>query len=105
MLISSDANGGEIVSPSDDTRFYDDVACLAADWAANRSGGDAAFVRIMGGGWSDAASASYARPGGARTAMGSGIVAFRTIADARAADPEGRVLTFDEVVKLGGAKE
>ena len=32
MLISSERGTGEIVSPTDDTRFYDDVACLAADW-------------------------------------------------------------------------
>jgi hypothetical protein len=105
MLISSDANGGEILSRSEDTRFYDDIACLAADWASHRGTDALAFVRVAGGGWSDVSSASYSHPPGARTPMGSGIVAFRTIADARAADPAGRVLTFDEVVKLGGAEK
>ena len=33
MLISTDSGGGEIVSATEDTRFYDDVGCLAADWA------------------------------------------------------------------------
>ena len=52
MLISTERGGGEIVSATDDTRFYDDVACLAADWA-NRSGDVGAYVHV-GGGWSDA---------------------------------------------------
>src|SRR5690242_10075131 len=33
MLVSTEAGAGEIVSDHDDTRFYDDVGCLAADWA------------------------------------------------------------------------
>jgi len=103
MLISTDANGGEIVSAKDDTRFYDDVECLAADWRSHRSDATA-FVRLAGGGWSDVFSASYARPAGAQTAMGSGIVAFASIAEARAADPQGRVLTFDEVVPQEGVR-
>ena len=66
MLISSENGGGQIVSSSEDTRFYDDVACLAADWTAHTA--DArAFVRISGGGWADALGASYAQPADART--------------------------------------
>ena len=104
MLISTDSGGGEIVSATEDTRFYDDIGCLAADWAAHH--GDArAFVRVAGGRWSDAQAASFAQPADARTAMGSGIVAFAAAADARAADRAGRALTFDEVVQLSGARE
>ena len=43
MLISTDIGGGQIVSADDDTRFYDDIGCLAADWRA-RSGHGRAFV-------------------------------------------------------------
>ena len=101
MLISTDTGGGEIVSAVEETRFYDDIGCLAADWQAHRA--DArAFVRVAGGGWSDAQGASFARPAGSMTAMASGIAAFAAAADARGADRDGRVLTFDEVVHLSG---
>jgi len=104
MLISTDSGGGQIVSADDDTRFYDDIGCLAADWRA-RSGHGRAFVRIASGGWGDAVDASFARPAAVATAMGSGIVAFALAADARAADREGRALTFDEVVRTSGDPE
>lgn len=104
MLISTDSGGGQIVSADDDTRFYDDIGCLAADWQA-RSGNGRAFVRIAGGRWSDARDASFARPAAVATAMGSGIVAFALVAEARAADREGRALTFDDIVRASGAPE
>jgi nitrous oxide reductase accessory protein NosL len=103
MLISSDKGGGEIVSSSEDTRFYDDIGCLAADWVA-RHGNARAYVRLGGGQWSEADAASYAQPSGVQTPMGSGFAAFATIAEARAADRTGRVLTFDDIVALTGAK-
>ena len=103
MLISTESGGGEIVSAMEDTRFYDDIACLAADWAAHH-GEARAFVRIAGGTWSDAQAASFAQPADARTAMGSGIAAFPTVAGALAADRTGRVLTFDDVLHLTGAQ-
>jgi nitrous oxide reductase accessory protein NosL len=101
MLISSESGGGQIVSASEDTRFYDDVGCLAADWV-NHHGNAHAFVRLGAGRWADATSAAYAQPDGVHTAMGSGFVAFATIADARAADRAGRALTFDDVIRLVG---
>jgi nitrous oxide reductase accessory protein NosL len=101
MLISTEAGSGEIVSAREDTRFYDDIGCLAADWAAHHSEAQA-FVRIGGGSWSDAQTASFAQPAGARTAMGSGIAAFHTAGDARAADAAGRALTFDDVMHPTG---
>lgn len=102
MLISSDRGGGEIVSAADDTRFYDDLGCLAADWPSQH-GVVRAFVRVAGGQWLDASAASFAQPAGARTPMGSGVAAFATAADARAADASGRVLTFDDLVRQSGA--
>lgn len=102
MLISSAEGGGEIVSAREDTRFYDDIGCLAADWTAHRD--DArAFVRLSGGAWGAAQEASYAQPTSTRTAMGSGLTAFATAADARAADRAGRALTWDDVTRLTGA--
>lgn len=101
MLISSDAGGGEIVSSSEETRFYDDLACLAADWASHRTGARA-FVRVANGQWREAADASYARPVGTMTPMGSGIAAFATIAEARAADRTGHALIFEDLVRMSG---
>lgn len=101
MLISSENGSGEIVSSSEHTRFYDDVGCLAADWAVRPAGADA-FVRMANGTWADARNASYAQPHDSRTAMGSGVVAFATITEARAADRDGRALTFEDVVHLAG---
>ena len=104
MLVSTDSGGGEIVSATEDTRFYDDISCLAADWHSRR-GGARAFVRIAGGQWSDVQAASFAQPVDARTAMGSGVAAFAVSADARAADRAGRALTFDDIVHLTGARK
>jgi nitrous oxide reductase accessory protein NosL len=102
MLISTDAGGGEIVSAGEETRFYDDIGCLAAEWP--RPDGHArAYVRVAGGGWSDAQAASYAQSDSARTPMASGFTAFSTSAEARAADRTGRALTFDDVVRSRGA--
>lgn len=104
MLVSSDAGSGEIVSAREETRFYDDVGCLIADWS-HRAGRDPAFasastpfVRVLGGGWADARRAWFGRPAGARTAMASGLVAFATEADARAADPSGGVRNWSDVL-------
>jgi len=103
MLISSDSGGGEIVSASEDTKFYDDIGCLAADWAAHHDG-DHAFVRIAGDRWSEAQAASYAQPDGIQTAMASGVAAFATPAEARVADRAGRALTFDDIIGLTGRR-
>jgi len=103
MLISSDAGGGEIVSPSDDVRFYDDIACLAADWTARQTGAHA-FVRLPGGRWADAESIAYARPRDVNTAMGSGIIAFGTAAEAQAADRDGRAFTLEGIARSTGER-
>jgi hypothetical protein len=104
MLISTERGGGEIVSSAEDTRFYDDVGCLAADWAAHQ-GEARAFVRLGGGRWSDAEVASFAQPAEERTAMGSGVVAFAAPDEARAADRSGRALTFGDIVRMSGARK
>jgi hypothetical protein len=94
MLISTEAGSAQIVNGDADTRFYDDVGCLVADWARHARG-DRAFVRVPTGAWIAAADAVYARPAAARTAMGSGLVAYRSAADAAGAP----TLTFADVVR------
>ena len=104
MLISTPEGGGQIVSAKEDTRFYDDIACLAADWTAHADGARA-FVRTGDHHWSDAQAAWYAQPVEMRTAMGSGIAAFAGAPDAQAVDRANRALTFADVVHLTGAPQ
>lgn len=99
MLISSEAGSGEIVSATEDTRFFDDVGCLAAAWDAHHEQ-SRAFVRVAAGQWSAVDMAFFAQPAGVRTAMGFGVAAFATASEARRADRDRRVLTFDDVVRL-----
>ena len=101
MLISSEDGTGEILAAGEETRFYDDIGCLAADWGAHHRSA-AVFVHLRGGAWSDATAAFYARPASARTAMGSGLVAYATADEARAADRSGQSLGWADVVKLAG---
>jgi hypothetical protein len=103
MLISTEKGGGEIVSAHDDTRFYDDIACLAADWRAH-AGEATAYVRLSGGAWIEAHDASYAQPAAGQTAMASGLAAYPTIAEARASDRDGRALSWDDVLKGAGER-
>ncbi len=101
MLVSSDSGAAQIVSSNAETRFYDDVGCLAADWKTHST--DAvAFVRLSSGRWSDAREVWYARPVDARTAMSSGLVAYASETEARSADREGRALAFTDIVGGSG---
>ncbi len=101
MLISSEQGAAEILPADGDTRFYDDVGCMAADWTAHASSARA-FVRLANGQWLEAGSAVFARPAGARTAMGSGVVAYATRADAESAGAS-EVQSFADVVRQAGA--
>ena len=98
MLISTETGTGQIVPERGDTRFYDDLGCLAADWAAHQ-GEATAFVHT-GQGWREAGAVSFAQPPAWRTAMGTGFVAFVRTEDARAADRAGRTLSWDDVIRL-----
>ena len=102
MLISSDANAAEAQTSGDDTRFYDDIGCLARDPAA-AAPSIARFVRLAGGaGWATTESAWFAFSASARTPMAHGILAFAAEADARAADREGRARTWTEIASSSG---
>jgi nitrous oxide reductase accessory protein NosL len=101
MVISTEVGAAQLVGGGEDTRFYDDIGCLVADRAA-RPDRASAFVRLADGTWTDVATASFAYPPSAQTAMGSGLAAFATIAAARAADREGRAWTWDEIRQRAG---
>lgn len=102
MLISTDTGAGEIVSPRDETRFYDDIGCLAADWQSHDAR-DVAYVRV-GDEWSAVEVAAFAQPAATRTAMGSGWAAYAHVDEARAVDRNRRAHTWDEVVRLTGGR-
>jgi hypothetical protein len=99
MLISADDTGGQIVSANDEPRFYDDIACLAAD-AARASEEARAYVRTVSGSWAAAERAGYAHAGKTPTPMGSGIVAFETVDAARASVSVAEAMTWQDVVAL-----
>jgi hypothetical protein len=103
MLISTEAGAGQIVSAHEETRFYDDIGCLAADWRAHREGATG-FVRVQGGAWVDVRTAAFARPAAARTAMDAGFVAYATAHEAAAADRDGGALGWEEVVGEAGGR-
>ena len=101
MLISTDRGAGQVVSTEEDTRFYDDVGCLAADWVEQRNQATP-YVRVYNSEWKDARKAVYANHTESRTAMGSGLVAFDTEEEARLVSPGSRILTWDDVVSDRG---
>jgi copper chaperone NosL len=99
MIISDARNAAQAVSPSDDTRFYDDIGCLARDRAA-RAKGLRLFVRDgAADGWLPVEQAFFARPAGLETPMGYGITAFASEAAARRADRDGTARHWPDVVR------
>jgi hypothetical protein len=97
MIISDDRNAAEVVSPRDDTRFYDDIGCLARDPAA-RVVEVRVYVRAEGD-WLRAEDAWFARPAGLETPMGHGIAAYRSEATARNADRAQKAARWADVLR------
>jgi hypothetical protein len=97
MIISDDRNAAEVVSPRDDTRFYDDIGCLARDPAA-RDADQRLYVRA-GGDWLPVDEAWFARPAGLTTPMGHGIAAYGSEAAAREADRANLSLRWADVLR------
>jgi len=103
MLISSEANAAEAVIPEEDTRFYDDIGCMAGDPSAGRAGAER-FVRLADGvGWAPA-EAAYFAVSSAVTPMAHGIVAFASDAGARAADRDRHSRRWPEIVRMIGGR-
>ncbi len=96
MLVSREPDSAQWVAAGEETRFYDDVGCLATDgWAP--SGRNARFVHADGR-WIPADRAFYAHPPDASTPMGYGFVAFADRGQAALRDHEGRALAWAELV-------
>jgi hypothetical protein len=97
MLISSDANAVQSLTPGRPTKFFDDVGCLATDADAMTEEARR-YVRLASGEWVAAETAWFARPAAANTPMGYGILAFPTEAEARSADRNSQPLRWPAAV-------
>jgi hypothetical protein len=96
MMISEIGDAAEYVSGQEETRFYDDLGCAAADAGRVPIRGKF-FVRADDGtAWLAAGDAFFARTG-ARTPMGHGLFAFSTEARAKSRDAGGKALRWADV--------
>jgi copper chaperone NosL len=102
MLISSAAGAGQALVVGEETRFYDDVGCLAKD-AARLTAQARLFVQATNGaGWVDVESLWFAKPAAIQTPMGYGLAAYASEAGARGADRTGDAMRWEEVVRRLG---
>jgi copper chaperone NosL len=107
MAVSDPRFAAQLVAPSEEPRFFDDIGCLRDYLAAtrSRSQGGAAFVadhRTKA--WVPAARAAYTRVPALETPMGSHVIAHADAAS-RDADPDaagGSPLTPAEVFGPAG---
>jgi copper chaperone NosL len=92
MAVSDPRFAAQLVAPSEEPRFFDDVGCLRDYLAANRSR-PAHLVAYVADhrtkAWVSAARAVYARVGGLETPMGSHLIAHADAAS-RDADPDAK---------------
>ncbi len=96
-MVSREADSAEWVAAGEEPRFYDDIGCLAIGRLPSNVR-SARFVHV-GTRWARAESVFYARPAGASTPMGYGIVAFASREEAAASDLAHRARTWDELVR------
>lgn len=96
MMVSSEPQSAQWVVPGEETRFYDDIGCLAAE-VRSRGESGARFVHVEGGRWARAEAAFYARPADESTPMGYGVVAFSNREEAAARDRQGRARSWEEL--------
>jgi copper chaperone NosL len=99
MLISSDAHAAQAHEAGQETRFYDDIGCLAAD-ARSRHDKAVRYVRLASGAWSAAEDAWFARPLGVKTPMDYGVVAFATKDDAQQQARDHQAHGWSAIVKV-----
>ena len=95
MVVSREAQSAEWVVPGEETRFYDDIGCLATD--SRQATGGARFVHADGR-WAAVETVFFARPPGESTPMGYGVLAFRSREQAAARDQRGKARTWKDLV-------
>ena len=98
MLISSSDNAGEIIASGEETRFYDDIGCLAGDAAQTVPGTRIWVHRTNGDEWIEAGSAWFAESA-RRTPMGHVIGAYASQTEASRDDVDGRARRWDDIIK------
>jgi copper chaperone NosL len=92
MAVSDARFAAQLVSPSEEPRFFDDIGCLATFL---KSGGAPAKGQIAyvadhrTKAWMRASVAVYTKKAGLETPMGSGVVAHGDV-NSRDADPDAR---------------
>ena len=92
MAVSDPRFAAQLVAPSEEPRFFDDIGCLASYLGSKRElpkGARAYVADHRHQVWIDATTAVYARVESLETPMGSHLVAH-TDAASRAADAEAR---------------
>ncbi len=104
MLISTAANAGQALEPGEETRFYDDIGCLAADAVALKQDAQLFVQLTNGAGWASAGSVWFAASPGVSTPMAYGFAAFSSEAEARRADAKGLALRWEEIVRRAGGR-
>ena len=104
MLISTAANAGQALVPGEETRFYDDIGCLAADAAATTQGARRFVQLANGAGWASVDAVWFAVSPDASTPMAYGFAAFSAEAEARRADTKGLAWRWEEISLRAGAR-
>jgi hypothetical protein len=95
MLISRLYHAAQAVYADADTRFYDDVGCLATDDEA-RAGRYQFYVHTAVSQWTDVADARFVLGSGARTPMGYDVIALGP-GEQRPGTEDLRAMTWDEL--------
>jgi copper chaperone NosL len=108
MTISDVHSAGQLLAPSEEPRFFDDIGCLGSYVARSSSlpAGTVAYVADhLTGQWIRAGAATYTRVGSIETPMGSHLMAHADAAsrDADVATKGGTPQTVDDVFGPGGA--
>jgi copper chaperone NosL len=108
MAISDVRSAGQLVAPSEEPRFFDDIGCLGRYVAGSRTPPKGAVAYVADHRtrkWIRAGAAIYTRVAALETPMGSHLVAHADAAsrDADAEAKGGMPRTVEDVFGSGGA--
>jgi len=103
MAVSQRQFAAEVVTLGGTVDYFDDIGCLARWWNERRppAGSGVFVVDDESGRWLEAGGAHYVQSDRLNTPMRFGLVAFAGAAqaEAAAAEFEGRLLGWDEVLR------
>lgn len=101
MIISDPRFAAVIVSPTGESRKYDDLGCMLDDYSHSQAEMAAIYIHDYNTStWLDGKAAYYVRANDLHTPMASGLVAFsdRAAAEALAQAHGAEVLTFEQAL-------